>query len=395
MNPCTFEPAVLHVLRRRSASVLALGASVLLWVAASVAQEPAGAPTSAAGSSAVSASTSEATSSSHKFELTYTAPPDCPSRQDFVTWTNEFYVDADATTPAGSDADWQARSDELAGSIQVRVLEEGAQYTAHLMMVHAGGQCPTVRPPHTETACGDAVRAMAYSLAQALRAPACAEVSSVAPSCPPSPSPGAKPVRPCPPLPPLPPGEPLLRGEVGVAAGLVAPLAEDIAWGGALLVGFTTPAGNRSARVAMGYWDAGRVPIGHDLRAQLWSLSVSVCPFAIPFTRWLTLPLCVTGELGPVALSGVGAADATAADEAAGRDHANLYLWSSLGAAARLRLSNDWLFAELEPNLIFPLFRHPVYVHEAARDPSERQDAGEVGQWVALKAHLNVGLVFP
>jgi hypothetical protein len=281
--------------------------------------------------------------------------------------------------------------------VQVKVLKADAQYTAHLMMVNAGGQCPTVRPPHTETACADAVRAMAYSLAQALKAPPCAEASSPAPpTCPPAPAPRRKRTAPaCPRAKPCGPSQPTLRGEVGVAAGIVTPLAKDVAFGGALLVGFTTPAGNRSARVAVGYWDAGKVPMGHDLRAQLWSLGVSLCPVSIGFTRWLTLPLCATGEVGPVALSGIGAAAAEEAGEDANGDgdRANLYLWSSAGVAARLRLESGWLFAELEPNLVFPLLHHPVYILQPSSGESELQ--GQVGQWVALKAHLNLGIVFP
>ena len=138
--------------------------------------------------------------------------------------------------------------------------------------------------------------------------------------------------------------------------------------------------------------------MGHDLRARLWSVGVSLCPFRVGFTSWLSLPLCATGEIGPAALSGVGSvADEATDDEAAGSDddRANLYLWSSLGVSARLRAENSWLFAELEPNLVFPLFYHPVYVHQPSSEASERQDAGQVGQWGALKAHLNLGIVFP
>ena len=331
----------------------------------------------------------------NRFELSYSAPNDCPTEQEFVAWTNEFYSGTDTTEAAASD--WQARPDELAGTVQVKVLREGERYTAHLMMVNAGGTCPTVRPPHTELACADAVRAMAYSLAQALKAPACGEASHPPQPVCPRPPPCARSSPACPRPQPCPASEPTLRGEVGLAAGVVTPLAEDIAYGGALLVGFTTPTGSASGRVAVGYWDAGSVPIGHDLRAQLWSLGVSLCPYAVRFTSWLTLPLCATGEIGPVALSGIGSAaegeDGEATDDDA--DRANLYLWSSLGVAPRLRFQGSWLFAELEPNLIFPLFRHPVYVHQPGTEASERDDAGQVGQWMALKAHLNVGIVFP
>jgi len=200
---------------------------------------------------------------------------------------------------------------------------------------------------------------------------------------------------------PCPPREKSVRGEVGLAAGLVTPLAEDIAWGGALLVGFRRPTGGPSARVAAGYWDAGRVPIGHELRAQVWSLGVSLCPFEVGLASWLSLPLCATGEVGPVALSGVGSAAASdAANEDAGAttddgDRANLYLWSTLGVATRLRFEHRWLFAEIEPNLVFPLLHHPVYVHQPSSEASEQQDSGQVGGWVALKVHLNVGVAFP
>ncbi|HEY6726215.1 MAG TPA: hypothetical protein VI197_19400 [Polyangiaceae bacterium] len=385
MNPSKTALAVLHVRHHCWAAALALGASALAWSLPCAAEAPPAAAEPAPGSP------------SNKFELSFTAPNECPSRQEFVAWTNQFYAGQDATPEGTRAADWQARADELAGSVQVKVFEEDGQYTAHLMMVNAGGQCPTVRPPHTETACADAVRAMAYSLAQALKAPPCAEASSAAkPTCPPPPAARPQPAAPvCPREKPRAPSPPTVRGEVGAAGGIVAPLAEDIAWGGALLVGFTTPAGNRSARVAVGYWDAGNVPIGHDLRAQLWSLGVSLCPFSIRLTPWLALPLCATGEVGPVALSGVGAAAADAGEEDGGQDRANLYLWSSAGVAARLRLESGWLFAELEPNLVFPLFYHPVYVHQPSLEASERQEAGQVGEWVALKAHLNVGMVFP
>lgn len=389
MNPSKSAAAVFHVRRHCLATALALGISALTWSASSAAEPPPAVPADAA-----------AQAPAHKFELSFTAPNECPTRQEFVAWTNQFYAGAEAGAGDSAQVDWQARPDELAGSVQVKVLRADAQYTAHLLMVNAGGQCPTVRPPHTETACADAVKAMAYSLAQALKAPPCAEAAGTStPNCPPAKAPRCeRAAAACPRTKPCPPSEPALRGEVGLGAGVVTPLAEDIAWGGALLVGFTTPAGSPSARVAVGYWDAGSVPIGHDLRAQLWSLGVSVCPFALGFTSWLTLPLCATGEVGPVALSGVGSAanDAGAAGTGTpAEDRANLYLWSSLGVAARLRFESSWLFAELEPNLIFPLFYHPVYVHQPSSEASERQDAGQVGQWVALKAHLNVGMVFP
>jgi len=412
MNPSHPAPAVLLVSRYCLVTVLAL-ASVGARAAPSANPAPA---TSAAPVATPDAAVPPATSlpsstaaepearAPQKFELSYTAPSDCPTRQEFIAWTDRFYAvaDSDAATSDSSEADWRAAPDELAGSIQIRVLREGPQYTAHLLMVSAGGQCPTVRPPHTETTCADAARAMAYSLAQALKAPPCAagasnlpKPSSSRPTAPPcSPSPRA-----CPKASPRGPSPTALRGELGVAAGLVTPLAEDIAWGGALLVGFTSATGSPSGRLAVGYWDAGTVPMGHALRAQLWSVGVSLCPFRVGFTSWLSLPVCATGEVGPVALSGVGSVtDDVSGDEAAGADdadRANLYLWSSLGVSTRLRAENSWLFAELEPNLVFPLFYHPVYVHQPSSEASERQDAGQVGQWVALKAHLNLGIVFP
>lgn len=387
MNSSKSAPAAFRARRHCWAPALASAVSVLVSVAASAAEPASAAP-----------ATDADRGSTHKFDLAYSAPNECPSRQEFVTWTNQFYgTDADAG--GSSEMSWLARSDELAGSVQVRVLREEAKYTAHLLMVNAGGQCPTVRPPHTETACADAVRAMAYSLAQALKAPPCTEAAVAAqPICPPPKEPRCESgAAACPRVKPCPPSKPTLRGEVGVALGVVTPFADDIAWGGALLVGFTTPDGSPSGRVAAGYWDAGTVPIGHDLRGQLWSLGVSVCPWAFEFTSWLTLPLCATGEVGPVALSGVRSAVDAANDAAGstGEDHANLYLWSSLGVAARLRFETRWLFVELEPNLIFPLFYHPVYVHQPASEALERKEAGQVGQWAALKAHLNVGIVFP
>jgi hypothetical protein len=186
-----------------------------------------------------------------------------------------------------------------------------------------------------------------------------------------------------------------------VAAGIVFPLAEDVAWGGALLVGFRRPTGGLSGRIAVGYWDAGTIPIGSSLRAQLWSLGVSLCPFEFALTDWLSVPLCATGEVGPVALSGVGSAETAAGDTGASasttevEDQANLYLWASLGVAPRLRVEGRWLFAEIEPNLVFPLLRHPVSVHKPSDETSERQEVGQVGGWVALKAHLNAGFIFP
>jgi len=422
MNRSHSAPAVLLVSRYCLVTVLTLGSVGARAAPSANAVPPANAPfvgaapPASAASSAVpdpapSPASSPPTSSaaesgsrpSQKFELSYTAPSECPARQEFIAWTDRFYGAADAADPATSgapEAGWRAAPDELAGSIQIQVLREGSRYTAHLLMVSAGGLCPTVRPPHTETSCADAARAMAYSLAQALKAPPCAAAANLpkpassrpAPPCTPSP-------RACPPASPRDPSPSALRGELGVAAGLVTPLAEDVAWGGALLVGFTTVAGSPSGRLAVGYWDAGTVPMGHDLRARLWSMSVSLCPFRVGFTRWLSLPLCATGEIGPVALSGVGSATEDATGEAGGgtedADRANLYLWSSLGVSARLRAENSWLFAELEPNLVFPLFYHPVYVHQPGSEASERQDAGQVGQWGALKAHLNLGIVFP
>jgi hypothetical protein len=181
----------------------------------------------------------------------------------------------------------------------------------------------------------------------------------------------------------------------------VTPLADDIAWGGALLVGFTSSRGTPSARVAVGYWNAGIAPIGHTLRAQLWSVGASACPLTIDLSSGFMLPFCATAELGRVALSGLGSAAASSEPDASaeGEDRANLYLWASLGLATRLRWvsrwSRPWLFVEIEPNLLFPLLRHPVYVHQPSSEMSERQDAGQVGRWVALKAHLNAGVVFP
>ena len=392
MNPSKPAPAVL--LRYCLVTVFTLG-SVSALAAPSAGPAPSTPDPAAVPGTSVPASSPRA---AHKFELAYSAPNECPTRQEFMAWTDRFYAAADAagaTTSGAPEADWHAAPDELAGSIQIKVLREGSQYTAHLLMVSAGGECPTVRPPHTETTCADAARAMAYSLAQALKAPPCSAEAAPAPK-PASSRPTAPPCtsspRACPKTNP-PAGSPTgLRGELGVAAGLVTPLAEDLAWGGALLVGFTTTTGGPSARLAVGYWDAGSVPMGHDLRAQLWSVGVSLCPFRLGFTSWLSLPLCATGEVGPVALSGVGA---VADDAASDADRANLYLWSSLGVSTRLRAENSWIFAELEPNLVFPLFYHPVYVHQPGDVASERQDAGQVGQWVALKAHLNLGIVFP
>lgn len=335
----------------------------------------------------------------NRFDLHYVAPTECPSMQEFVAWTNQFYVGADATTP--STRDWQASPGELAGSARVKVVGDGTRYTAHLVMVDADGKCPTSRPPHTETTCADAVRAMAYSLAQALKAPPCsteALTNGQPAACPPAPAPAPAA---CPLGKPCPPHEKGIRGEVGLAAGVVTPLAEDIAWGGALLVGFTRPRGGPSARFSAGYWDAGRVPIGHQLQAQLWSVGLSLCPFAIGLTSWLSLPLCGTAEVGQVALSGLDSAAASAAanEDAATpidtNDRANLYLWGTLGVATRLRFEHRWLFAEVEPNLVFPLLHHPVYVHQPSSDMSEQQDSGQVGGWVALKVHLNVGVAFP
>ncbi len=340
---------------------------------------------------------------SNRFDLHYAAPSECPSRQEFITWTNQFYVGTDESAEPGnapSSGAWQASPGELAGSVQVKVVGDGTRYTAHLLMVDAAGQCPTSRPPHTETVCADAVRAMAYSLAQALKAPPCADTADARqhPNAPPSPPPKPKPQA-CPAHRPCPPRDKTIRGELGWAAGIVNPLADDVAWGGALLAGFTTRTGSPSARLAVGYWNAGTVPVGHALRAQLWSLGASACPFRLNLSPWLALPLCATAEVGSVALSGVGsaAADTTAASATASEseDRANLYLWSSLGVAARLRMESHWLFVEIEPNLVFPLLHYPVYVHQPGSEASERQDAGQVGRWLALKAHLNAGIIFP
>lgn len=343
----------------------------------------------------------------NKFDLLYVAPSECPTRQEFVGWTNQFYQGTDegtAPTDTESAENWQASPGEIAGSVRIKVVGDGDEYTAHLVMVDAEGQCPTSRPPHTETACADAVRAMAYSLAQALKAPPCADAAEGA-------APSEIGAKPCPP--PARAREPAtpsttkprsteepLRGEVGLGAGLVAPLAENIAWGGTLFVGFLSPDTNLSGRLTAGYWNAGRVPIGYALDAELWSLTAAICPLALELNRWLTLPFCATAELGTVALSGVGSsteADASGdgSTSAGDNDRANLYLWSSLGVAPRLRLERRWLFAEIEPNLVFPLLRHPVYVHQPGNETSERENAGQVGGWVALKAHLNVGIVFP
>ncbi|HEU5076967.1 MAG TPA: hypothetical protein VFU02_22410 [Polyangiaceae bacterium] len=398
MKPFKSTPAVSLVRRYGLAMLLGLGSPALAGAAPPVDASPSSA------SSAGAPRDSAASTPANRYELSYAAPKECPTREEFITWTDGFYAGTDATeagTASSPEATWQARPEELSGSVQVKVQGDGAQYTAHLMMVNAGGFCPTVRPPHTETSCADAVKAMAYSLAQALKAPPCAEASNLPRMLcpPPAASRCARAPQACPRAKPCAPGEPPLRGELGLSAGVVTPLAEDIAWGGALLVGFTTPAGSPSGRIAVGYWDAGSVPVGHDLRAQLWSLGVSFCPVALRFTSWLTLPLCATGEVGPVALSGLGSAAADAdsdpAASAGGEDRANLYLWSSLGVATRLRFESSWLFAELEPNLVFPLFYHPVYVHQPSSEASERQDAGQVGRWMALKAHLNVGVVFP
>lgn len=356
---------------------------------------------------------SDATSS--RFDLHYLAPSECPARREFVAWTQQFFAstenDAAETGVAEAGAqpspDWQALPGELAGSIQIKVRKDGTRYTAHLLMVDAHGKCATSRPPHTETECADAARAMAYSLAQVLKAPPCAAGAPAFPEQPPLPSP-PKPAPPksakqpaqraCPPAQPCPEEAAGISGELGVSGGLIHPLADDTAWGGALLVGFTNAGGAPSARVSAGYWNAGLTPVGHTLRAQLWSVSAAVCPWSIAWGGGFTQPFCATGEVGRVALSGVGsaAADSPDADDAAtDEDRANLYLWGSVGVATRLRWETGWLFAEIEPNLLFPLLRHPIYVHQPSSETSERQDAGQVGRWVALKAHLNAGIVFP
>ena len=341
-----------------------------------------------------------------RFDLHYTAPADCPDQQAFLSWTNRFYFGDDQSTGDAegrpSRATWQAAEDDLAGSVRVKVVRSDGQFVAQLVMVNADGRCPASRPPHSETNCADAVRAMAYSLAEALKAPAC-EAEATPPAlerCPP-PIPIA--VR-RPPICEAPKPRPIrsqtIHGEVGVGVGRLEPLAEGVGWGGALLVGFRGPRGSASARASVGYWDAGAVPMGYGLRAQLWSLGVSACPFEFSLGNALTIPLCATAELGQVALSGFGstAQGGAPADPLDGTpeqgDRANLYLWSALGVALRVRLSSRWLFAEFEPNLIFPLLRHPVYGHQPSSETSDKLLLGQVGRWYAGRAMVNVGVVF-
>lgn len=346
---------------------------------------------------------------SERFELYYTAPPECPNEQAFLAWTSDFYAgegERDEQSRDGSLAPWLAPEGELAGTVRVRVVSMGSQYVAHLVMVTADGRCSTSRPAHTETDCVDAARAMAYSLAEALRAPSCAteQPSSTRPqqSCPTLEHTEAPAALQCPRPPPVAPRPKSVRGELGVGLGGVAPIAGDVAWGGALFAGFRgVRSEGPSGRLAMGYWSAGRVPLGAALRAQAWSLGVSLCPVELRVSRAISLPLCAMADVGQVAISGFGAAaqggessDTPGAAPLDG-DRANLYLWSMLGVAARLRVKSGWLFAELDPNLAMPLLRHPVYGHQPSSEASDRQLMGRVGQWFALKALVDVGVAFP
>lgn len=348
-------------------------------------------------------------SSSARFDLHYTAPPDCPNERAFLDWTNQFYFantdGTDAESPHSPTRAWQASDGELAGSVRVKVVRAGSRFIAHLVMVNADGRCSTSRPMHNETDCADAVRAMAYSLAEALKAPPCAsEPASPANDERPCPKPNPLAARPpnlCPAQSPCPPREVAIQGEVGVSAGGMGPLAEEIAWGGALILGFRNERGIPSARLSVGYWKAGRVPLGVDLRAQAWTTGASLCPFELGLSRLIAVPLCATAEVGQVAISGFHTAsqrsspdnaEETAADDG---DHANLYLWTAFGVAARLRLRSRWLFTEFEPSLAFPVLRHSVYTHQPSSETTERQLMGRVGQWYALRALVNAGFVFP
>ncbi len=333
-----------------------------------------------------------------RFDLHYTAPVECPREETFLGWTNQFY----AGQSERARSSWLASDDEQAGSIRVKIIARGTDYVAHLVMVTADGRCSNAQPVHTEITCADAVRATAYSLAEALRGPLCQDRSAqpATLACPASSAATQRATEERPNAAALEVRRKSLRGEIGLGGGGVGRVAEDIAWGGQIFAGFRSEAAGMSGRVATGYWYAGRLPVGYRLRAQMWSLGLSFCPYEIGLQPVVTIPLCATGEFGQVAISGFGTAapggapadpDATTASDG---DHANIYPWGALGIAPRLRFSMLWLFAEIEPNLSFPLLRHPMYTHQPGRATSERELTGQVGPWLVLKALVNVGLEF-
>ena len=303
-----------------------------------------------------------------QLRLVYDASDECPDRDAFLREWLELEGPNGLSVPELEE-----------GMVGITLRREGAEFTAHLVMVDGAGRCGAQRTLAAPS-CTDLVADVAASLDLAIRDWTCSP----------------PPERECPTLDPVPacpavsvedrPGptfEPR-RGELGMAVGLVwfVPEQGRGAWGQGVVLGYHSARSLWGAeagpawggQLQVGYWVPEVLPAevpgsDLDLMLRLATARLSVCPVELRAVGPLAFPLCVTMEAGLV-------------DVRVGEERQPMLLWGALGIAPRLRFSTDTLFAEIEPSVAFPTMRYRI------------QGGREVMNWISPGAQVHLGVRF-
>jgi len=283
-----------------------------------------------------------------RVRISYTLAADCPAPEAF-----EQRID----TRLG--AAWKAEPGEAVRTFAIVATSSAAGASVSLEYQDREGR-DIARSVEAKT-CAEALDVMAVITAVAIDAqtrepekaatPPSEEPPAPASAAPPPPAKEPTPALQPEPAPARPPG-PAWIHELGARASIASGFGPRVAYGVGVEWGLVAPSG-MAVRAAVEGRDTFEVP-ANDGRARFRALTGrgEFCPFALRLARFFGVPLCAGLEGGVLWGDGVVAPPAVTFETTSPTP------WFAVLVTPRLRFAEGSLFAELGPELRFPLIGH-------------------------------------